>query len=147
MNSCISIRHIIRPGVIILSLLSAHCSQLLYFLLGGGVFWVKFFPALFGALTLFLVWKSIEQLKGNLFALCLGATGVLISALLRLNMLYQPNSFDVLCWTGFYFAIISYVTTENRKWLYYAAIIFALGFLNKYNIIFLSGRFISCDFA
>ncbi len=109
----------------------------LIFLLGGGVFWVKFFPALFGALTLFLVWKSIEQLKGNLFALCLGATGVLISALLRLNMLYQPNSFDVLCWTGFYFAIISYVTTENRRWLYYAAIIFALGFLNKYNIIFL----------
>jgi hypothetical protein len=25
----------------------------LIFLLGGGVFWVKFFPALFGALTLF----------------------------------------------------------------------------------------------
>ncbi|HQS05817.1 MAG TPA: glycosyltransferase family 39 protein [Daejeonella sp.] len=109
----------------------------LVFLLGGGVFWVKFFPALFGALTLFIVWKCIEQLKGNIFALCLGATGVLISALLRLNMLYQPNSFDVLCWTGLYFMIISYVNTENRKWLYYASIIFALGFLNKYNIIFL----------
>lgn len=109
----------------------------LIFLLGGGVFWVKFFPALFGALTLFIVWKCIEQLKGNLFALCLGATGVLISALLRLNMLYQPNSFDVLCWTSLYFMIISYINTENHKWLYYAAIIFALGFLNKYNIIFL----------
>lgn len=109
----------------------------LIFLLGGSVFWIKFFPALFGALTLLIVWKCIEQLKGNLFALCLGATGVLISALLRLNMLYQPNSFDVLCWTGFYFMIISYVNTDNRKWLYYAAIIFALGFLNKYNIIFL----------
>lgn len=109
----------------------------LIFLLGGGVFWVKFFPALFGALTMLIVWKCIEQLKGNLFALCLGATGVLISALLRLNMLYQPNSFDVLCWTGLYFMIISYFNTENRKWLYYAAIIFALGFLNKYNIIFL----------
>ena len=111
-------------------------SQLI-FLLGGSVFWVKFFPALFGSLTLLIVWKCIEQLKGNLFALCLGATGVLISALLRLNMLYQPNSFDVLCWTGFYFMIISYVNTENRRWLYFAAIVFALGFLNKYNIIFL----------
>lgn len=109
----------------------------LIFLLGGSVFWVKFFPALFGALTLFVVWKCIKQLNGNLFALCLGATGVLISALLRLNMLYQPNSLDVLCWTSLYFMIISYVHTENRKWLYFAAIIFALGFLNKYNIIFL----------
>jgi len=109
----------------------------LIFLLGGSMFWVKFFPALFGALTLLIVWKCIELLKGNLFALCLGATGVLISALLRLNMLHQPNSFDVLCWTCFYFMIISYFITENRKWLYYAAIIFALGFLNKYNIIFL----------
>lgn len=109
----------------------------LIFLLGGSVFWVKFLPALFGALTLLVVWKCIEQLKGSLFALCLGATGVLMSALLRLNMLYQPNSFDVLCWTSLYFMIICYVNTENRKWLYYAAIIFALGFLNKYNIIFL----------
>jgi len=114
------------------SLLSA-----LIFLLGGSVFWVKFFPTLFGALTLFVVWKCIEQLKGNLFALCLGATGILISALLRLNMLYQPNSLDVLCWTSLYLMMISYVNSENRKWLYYAAIIFAIGFLNKYNIIFL----------
>jgi len=109
----------------------------LIFLLGGSVFWVKFFPALFGALTLVIVWKCIEQLKGNLFALILGATGILISVLLRLNMLFQPNSLDVLCWTAFYFVIIRYVNTENRRWLYFAAIIFALGFLNKYNIIFL----------
>lgn len=109
----------------------------LIFLLGGGEFWVKFFPALFGALTLLVVWKCIEQLKGNIFALCLGATGILISALLRLNMLFQPNSLDVLCWTSLYFMFISYVNSENRKWLYYAAIIFAIGFLNKYSIIFL----------
>src|SRR4026207_2196893 len=36
--------------------------------LGGGVSWVKFFPAAFGALTLVLVWKMIEALKGGMFA-------------------------------------------------------------------------------
>ena len=105
--------------------------------LGNSVFWIKFFPALFGALTIYVVWKAIEALNGNTFALVLGATCVLFSALLRLNILYQPNSFDVLCWTSIYFIIIKYFKTENTKWLFIGAVVFALGFLNKYNIVFL----------
>jgi hypothetical protein len=52
-------------------------------------------------------------------------------------MLYQPNSLDVLCWTAFYYVVILYITTEKVKWLYVAAVVFAFGFLNKYNILFL----------
>ncbi|KLT67715.1 glycosyltransferase family 39 protein [Flavobacterium sp. ABG] len=107
------------------------------FSLGNGVFWIKFFPALFGVLTLIVVWKTIEVLKGNLYALVLGATCIAFSSLLRINMLYQPNSLDVLCWTAFYYVIIQYITTENTKWFYIAAVVFAFGFLNKYNILFL----------
>ncbi|HTE31064.1 MAG TPA: glycosyltransferase family 39 protein, partial [Chryseolinea sp.] len=106
-------------------------------LLGNSVFWIKFFPAAFGALTILVVWKTIEELKGNLFALILGATGVLFSVLLRLNILYQPNSFDVLCWTTFYLVVIRYINTENPKWLFIGAVVLATGFLNKYNIVFL----------
>ncbi|WP_147206416.1 glycosyltransferase family 39 protein, partial [Segetibacter aerophilus] len=106
-------------------------------LLGGTVFWIKFFPALFGALTIVVVWKAIEELGGNLFALVLGGTCILFSVLLRLNTLYQPNSFDVLSWTTFYFILIKYFKTENKKWLFIGAIVFALGFLNKYNVVFL----------
>ena len=109
----------------------------LIFLLGNSVFWVKFFPALFGVLTLVIVWKTIEALKGNLYALILGATCILLSSLLRINMLYQPNSLDVLCWTAFYYVIILYIKTENTKWFYIGAVVFAFGFLNKYNILFL----------
>lgn len=106
-------------------------------LLGNSIFWVKFFPALFGALTILVVWKIIEELKGDMYALVLGATCVLLSVLLRLNFLYQPNSLDVLCWTAFYFSIIKYFNREESKWLFIAAIVFAIGFLNKYNIVFL----------
>ena len=109
----------------------------LILLLGNSVFWVKFFPALFGALTLLIVWKTIELLKGNFYALILGALCVLFSCLLRLNTLYQPNSFDVLCWTAFYYVLIQYITVENTKWLYIGGVVFAFGFLNKYNIVFL----------
>ncbi len=105
--------------------------------LGGSVFWVRFFPALFGALTLLVVWKTIEELKGNLFALVLGATCTLLSILIRLNFLFQPNSLDVLSWTLFYYLLIKYFNTQNGKWLYIAAIVFAFGFLNKYNVVFM----------
>lgn len=105
--------------------------------LGNSVFWVKFFPALFGVLTITVVWKTIEELKGNTFALLLGATCVLFSALLRLNTLYQPNSLDVLCWTTFFYLVIKYINSEEQKWLYAIAIVFAIGFLNKYNMVFL----------
>lgn len=105
--------------------------------LGNSVFWIKFFPALFGALTILMVWKTIEALNGNLFALILGATCVLFSVLLRLNTLYQPNSLDVLCWTTLYFCLIRHISSGKQKWLYTAALVFGLGFLNKYNITFL----------
>jgi len=51
-------------------------SSLIY-LLGNSVFWIKFFPTLFGALTIVIVWQSVKALNGNLFALVLGATSVL----------------------------------------------------------------------
>lgn len=106
-------------------------------LLGNSVFCVKFFPALFGVLTLLIVWKTIEKLNGNLYALILGATCIIFSSLLRINILYQPNSLDVLCWTAFYYILIQYINTQKPKWFFIGAIVFAFGFLNKYNILFL----------
>jgi len=106
-------------------------------LLGNSVFWIKFFPALWGALTLVLVWKTVDALGGRLYAKILAATAVLLSALLRINILYQPNSFDILAWTMVFYALIQHIKTFNDKWLYIAAIAFAFGFLNKYNILFL----------
>ena len=106
-------------------------------LLGGSVFWVKFFPPLFGALTLVVVWKTIEALQGNLYALVLGTMGVLLSALLRVNILYQPNSLDILCWTSMYYVVIRWRNSTDPKWWYIGAMVLSLGFLNKYNIVFL----------
>jgi len=111
--------------------------SLLIQFLGNSVFWIKFFPALFGAITIWVVWQTIDVLGGKLFAKSLGAIAVLFSVLLRLNVLYQPNSLDVLIWTSFFFILIRWIQSGHKKWLYYAAIIFAIGFLNKYNVVFL----------
>ena len=105
--------------------------------LGNSVFWIRFFPALFGALTLVVVWKAIEELKGNLYALILGSVCVLFSVLLRLNFLFQPNALDVLSWATFYFVVIKYINTQKSKWFFIGAVVFGIGFLNKYNVVFL----------
>ena len=60
--------------------------------LGNQVFWVHFFPALFGALTIVVVWKTIESLGGKYFALYLGAISVLLSAVMRLNSIHSNKS-------------------------------------------------------
>lgn len=109
----------------------------LIYSLGNSEFWVRFFPVLFGAFTLVVVWKIIEELKGGLYALLLGGLCVLFSPLLRLNGLFQPNSFDVLAWSAVYYFLIRYLRAGEVKWLGWGAACFALGFLNKYNIVFL----------
>lgn len=106
-------------------------------LLGNSVFWVKFFPALFGAGIIVVCWKIVDEFGGGLFAKSLTSIGLIFSALLRLNTLFQPNSLDYFCWTLVFYAIIKFVKTSERRWLYYTALAFALGFLNKYNIVFL----------
>ncbi len=129
--------HHLAWGYISVPPVTSWISCIIHFL-GNTLFWIRFFPALFGAFTIVVVWKAIEALKGNMFALALGATCVLFSALLRLNILHQPNSLDVLCWTSFCFILIKYCNTESSKWFYIGMLVLALGFLNKYNIAFLA---------
>ncbi len=105
--------------------------------LGNGVFWVKFFPALFGALTMVFAWLIVGRLKGNLYAKCLVAVAYICSVYIRLNILYQPNSFDVLAWTAIFYFLICYFEGNKPLYLYHLAFWIALGFLNKYNVLFL----------
>ena len=109
-------------------------------LLGGDVFWIRFFPALFGAMTLVLIWLIVEQLRGGLLSKVLASTIFIFSVYVRINILYQPNSFDILAWTGVFYFLICFIN-KNRDplSLFLMMICFVLGFYNKYNIVFLSG--------
>lgn len=104
---------------------------------GNSVFMVKLIPALMGVVTILYCWKIVDFLKGNLLAKCLVAVACLCSSLLRLNTLYQPNSFDVLAWTAIFYYLLKYFDKNEAKYLYAFAIFVALGFLNKYNVLFL----------
>jgi len=108
-------------------------------LLGGGLLWIRFFPALYGALTIVFTWLIVEAISGTLISRVLAASALVFSVLLRVNMLFQPNSFDILVWTIIFFLLIRLVQSGNSKWLYFLALIIALGFYNKYNVLFLIG--------
>ena len=111
--------------------------------LGNSWLLVKIVPAIFGALTLLVVWKTVELLKGGMFALVLSASCILFSALIRINTLYQPNSLEYLMWTLVFYCLIRFISSHENKWLWIGAVSFALGFLNKYNIVFLAIGLIS----
>lgn len=104
--------------------------------LGNSIFWVKFFPAFFGALSIVVLWKTIEFLKGGLFALYLGAIAMLFSVHLRINLLFQPNSADIFFWTLAFYLLIRWIVNPAPKWWMALMTCLALGFLNKYNIVF-----------
>jgi hypothetical protein len=106
--------------------------------LGNSEFWVRFFPTLFGVFTLMLIWDLVGRLGGNLFTKSLAAVALLCSALIRLNILYQPNSIDILCFTLAFYTMIRHIQSGKNKWLYLLGLSFALGFLNKYTIVFLA---------
>ncbi|HAH24095.1 MAG TPA: glycosyl transferase [Prolixibacteraceae bacterium] len=123
-------------GYISVPPLTALFSKMIY-LLGGDLFWVRFFPALFGSLTVVFTWLIVEQIGGSLWSKFLVSCALVFSVLVRINILFQPNSFDILSWTMIFYLLIRYIHTSQPKWLYWLAIIVALGLSNKYNLIFL----------
>jgi hypothetical protein len=83
------------------------------------------------------VWLIIEALDGSLFSKILTSLALVFSALMRINILYQPNSFDILIWTVIFYLLINFIQSGKTRWLYYLSVIVAAGFYNKYNVIFL----------
>lgn len=63
----------------------------LILILGCDLFWVRFFPALFGALTIVFTWLIVESLGGKLPAKLLAGSAMLFSVLVRINILFQPD--------------------------------------------------------
>jgi len=80
----------------------------------------------------------VKALSGNLFALSLNAIAFIFSAMARFNILFQPNSVDILFWTLVLYTLVRFFQTDQPKWVYPLALSFAFGFLNKYNIAFLA---------
>lgn len=103
---------------------------------GGGFWAVKFWPFLWGAATVYLVVRLAQRLGGGWFAGALAGTCYLGTAFARLNLLFQPNSFEVFgfVWCGY--CLARYLPTQRPGALYGLGAGLGLGLLNKYTTLF-----------
>lgn len=105
-------------------------------LFGGAAFWIKFWPALFGAATLWLVTKLAKEFGGGLYAQFIAALGVLFSAYLRIHFLFQPNFLDVFFWTLSAYFLARYINTKAEKFIFLLALSLVAGWYSKYSVLF-----------
>jgi len=103
---------------------------------GNGMFWLKFWPSLFGALTFLLVGKTIISLGGKSFALLLGFLPFITGVYLRVHFLFQPNFLEIFFWTMIAWSMVSYVQTAQNRWLYIFGAGIGLGLMSKYSVAF-----------
>ncbi|MDE3236670.1 MAG: glycosyltransferase family 39 protein [Bacteroidota bacterium] len=104
--------------------------------LGDGLFWIKFWPSLFGALTFILTGEIVLLLGGSLFALLLAFLPFIFGAYLRVHYLFQPNFLEIFFYTLIAYAIVQYIINPKNKWLYLFGVACGLGMLSKYSVAF-----------
>ena len=105
-------------------------------LFGTSMFWLKFFPSLFGAFTFLIVGKIIISFGGKWLALFLGFLPFIFGAFLRIHFLFQPNFLEVFFWTMIAYSILRFIQTQKNVWLYVFGISSGLGMLSKYSVAF-----------
>jgi hypothetical protein len=105
---------------------------------GYTLFAARFFPALAGGILIYLSGIIAKELKGGLYAQVLTAVSILVSLLfIRAFGLFQPVVFDILIWTLAIYLFIRYLNSNQPKYILLFGVVIGIGFLNKYNILFL----------
>ena len=103
---------------------------------GDSVYAVYLWGALFGALTMIIVGKTVIKMQGNVYAVMLACLAFLCSGFLRLDALFQPNFLDVFFWSLCAYCILSLIISNNNKYFYFLGLSFGLGMMSKYTIAF-----------
>ncbi|HMH33226.1 MAG TPA: glycosyltransferase family 39 protein [Puia sp.] len=106
-------------------------------LFGDGMFWMKCWPSLFGALTFYVSGRIIISLGAGSFALLMAFLSFVLTGFLRVHFLFQPNFLEIFFWTMIAYALIRYIQEGKNKWLYVFGLSVGLGMLSKYSVCFM----------
>ena len=104
--------------------------------LGNNLFWIKFWPSLFGSFNLILIGRIVISEGGKYFALFLLFCCFFFSGFIRVHFLFQPNFLEIFFYSVIAFGLVRYIETQDNKWLYIAGIGAGLGLLSKYSVAF-----------
>ncbi|MBE0646870.1 MAG: glycosyltransferase family 39 protein [Bacteroidales bacterium] len=109
---------------------------------GNTVFGMRFFPAIIGSVNVILLGLAVKELGGKKIAMVLAMLAYLTSpAYLHVNFLLQPTCFNQFFWLlSGYLILVMIKRNKSSMWLW-IALVFGLGFLNKYSIVFFYAAF------
>ncbi|MBD2074229.1 glycosyltransferase family 39 protein [Phormidium sp. FACHB-592] len=106
-------------------------------LLADSLFAIRLFPAISGALTVFLTGVIVRELGGGKYAQCLAAIAVILApGYLFLQTILTMNAFEPLLWMLCAYVAILILKYENSKLWLLAGLIVGIGLMNKFSIAF-----------
>ena len=111
-------------------------------LFGNSTFGLRLFPALIGAVNIVILGLFVRDLGGRKRAIILAGFAYLLSpAYLHTNTLFQPVAFNHFYWLLSVYLFYKLIATKSTKYWLWIGLVFGLGFLNKYSIVFLYASF------
>lgn len=113
-------------------------SWLIQTTIGDGIFGFRLVSSLTGCGLMLLVAMICRELGGKSWAQAIGILGIFMSPVyMRTSVFFMPVIYDVFFWTLSYYWLIRYMNERQNWQLYAITITLAVGFLNKYLIVFL----------
>jgi hypothetical protein len=104
---------------------------------GFSVFGIRLFPAVMGAMSVYIIALMVKELGAGIEAMVIAcSTYIFTTGLLLASSLFTPTAFDELIWLFATWLILRMVRRNNPKMWICIAIVIALGFLNKYSVLF-----------
>lgn len=107
-------------------------------LLGGGFFWIKFWPAMFGAMTYVLVGRMVLLFGGGRPALLLAFLPFIFGVFLRVHFMLLPDFAGVYFETLMVYGLVRTIRTGKMGGLYLMGLGFGLGVLSQYTVLLFS---------
>jgi hypothetical protein len=123
-------------GYIAVPPFTAFIAKVTQVLLGYGIYSIRFFPALSGAISLWLTTMIVKEMGGNPFARILSGVSYLFSlAYLRINILFMPVTFNVFFFVLGAYILIKILKTNDPKYWIWLGVTIGIGLLNKYTML------------
>ena len=111
-------------------------AKIAHWLLGSGLYAARFFPALSGAITVFLTGLIVRELGGRLFAIVLATTAYMLGVIyLRINLFLMPVTFDLLFFVLAVYLLIRIIKRESPGLWILLGVVTGIGLLNKYTML------------
>ncbi len=107
-------------------------------LFGTSYISLHLFPAISGAVVIWLVSLMVKEMGGGMKALLLALTCVTLAPIyICFESVYTYDAFDKLFWTLMLYVMVLLLKTEDKKYWIYFGIVAGLGLLTKITILYL----------